>query len=376
MKVLGPRVIACAALVLLGCGGGEPRWAWEVQAPEEQGMDSTTLDGARAYAFQEGKNTQGVVVTRRGVLVAEWYEEGAGPESYAASWSMAKSFTSALIGIALEESLLPGLDVPLVDYYPVWEGSPRDQIRLEHILHMATGLKWNEDYDLSGARDSDVVQLVLATESPLAYVLERPLESTPGTVFLYSSGDTLLLSGVLAQATGMTAGEYAEERIFSRLDIEGAEWWRAKTGESLTYCCLDMTSRDFARFGLLYMHGGVWEGEQVVPAAWVDASLTPSPLYSGYGYQWWLRDSIDRDLPADTFAAEGHDGQFIYVIPSLELVVVRNGHYDKDLGPPIADPTLFLRYPSDGLTPGAGTLPPDSWSAVEFLSPILASIVD
>ena len=339
-------------------------------------MDATTLDGARAYAFQEGKYTQGVVVTRRGVIVAEWYEDGAGPQSYAASWSMAKSVTSALIGIAIDEGAIPDVHVPLADYYPVWGGSPHEQIRLEHVLQMASGLEWLEAYDLSSANESDVAQLVLTTESPLDYVLARPVESPPNTAYLYSSGDSLLLSGVLAQATGMSAGEYAADRLLSRLDIEGAEWWIAKTGETLTYCCLDMTTRDFARFGLLYMHGGLWGDEQVVPASWVTASLTPSPLYDGYGYQWWLSPSFADDLPDDSFAAQGHDGQYIYVVPSLELIVVRNGHYDKDMGPPIADPTLFLYYPSGGLNPGAGTMPPDSWSHTDFLRPILDSIVD
>lgn len=118
----------------------------------------------------------------------------------------------------------------------------------------------------------------------------------------------------------------------------------------------------------------MWDGEQLIPAAWVDASVTPASTYSGYGYQWWLEGKTSSGLPADLYAAEGHDGQFIYVIPSLELVVVRNGHYDKFDGPAIAEPQLFLRYPSDGLTPGGGTLPPDSWSHAQFLEPIIASI--
>ena len=92
------------------------------------------------------------------------------------------------------------------------------------------------------------------------------------------------------------------------------------------------------------------------------------------GGEWWLDGKVNPDLPPDLFMANGHDVQFIYVIPSLDLVVVRNGHYDKFQGPPIADPQLFLRYPSDGLTPGGGTLPPDSWSDAEFLRPILMSI--
>jgi CubicO group peptidase (beta-lactamase class C family) len=359
--------------VVAGCS--EPAWQWPVATPADQQMDAAILDGARAYAFQPGRHTQGVVVTRRGVLVAEWYEEGRSAASYGASWSMAKSFTSALVGIAIDEGLLPGVDVALVDYYPMWAGSTRDQIRLEHVLHMASGLEWVEDYSVAGANDSDVVQLVFTTESPLDYVLAKPAERPPGAMFEYSSGDTLLLSGMLAAATGMRAGDYATSRLFDRLDIE-ADWWRAKTGETLTYCCLDMPSRDFARFGLLYLQRGKWKGEQVVPEAWIDASLTPSPGYRGYGYQWWLDGNVDPALPADLFMANGHDGQFIYVIPSRELVVVRNGHYDKYAGEAVADPQLFLRYPSDGLVEGGGTIGPESWSHADFLRPILMSITD
>lgn len=358
--------------------GSEATWEWPTATPEAQAMDASVLEGARTYAFQPGKRTQGVVVTRRGTLVAEWYEDGRDATSYAASWSMGKSVTSALVGIAIDEGKIPSVTVPMTDYYPQWIGSPRDQIALEHVLHMTSGLDWEEIYQVDMANESDVVQLVFTTESPLAYVLDRPLRVTPGTTFNYSSGDTLLLSGMLQQATGRPAGEYAQEKLFGKLGIEAAEWWTARTGETLTYCCLDMTSRDFARIGLLYMQRGMWDGEQVVPQAWVDASLSPAPAYMGYGYQWWLegRTATDAIIPDDLFMANGHDGQYIYVIPSLELVVVRNGHYDKYEGEPIAHPTLFARYPSDGLTPESGTVPPDSWSHTQFLTPILDSITD
>jgi CubicO group peptidase (beta-lactamase class C family) len=360
-------------VTVVGCSS-EPAWEWPTSTPEEQGMSSGSLEAARQYAFLPGKNTQGVVVTRNGVLVAEWYEEGRDATSYAASWSVGKSFTSALVGIAIAEGKIPSVQSKLVDYYPQWAGSDREQITIEHTLRMSTGLMWNEDYVIANASSSDVVQLVFTTASPLDYVVAKPLEFPPDTMFEYSSGNTLLLSGVIQKATGKRAGDYAQDKLFSKLDIKGAEWWRAKTGETLTYCCLDMTSRDFARFGLLYLQHGVWDGEQVIAPEWVDASLTSAPTYAGYGYQWWLDGKVNRDLPADLFMANGHDGQFIYIIPSLGLVVVRNGHYDKFVGPAVADPQLFLRYPSDGLTPGGGTLPPDSWSHEDFLRPIIASI--
>jgi len=362
------------ALALVGCSSEPTRWEWPTSTPAEQGMDATVLEGARTYAFQPGKNTQGVVVTRHGTLVAEWYEEGRDATSYGGSWSMAKSFTSALVGIAIQEKKIPGVDVKLVDYYPEWAGSPREDITLENVLQMSTGLEWNEDYDVNNANGSDVVKLLFTTDSPLAYVVAKPLDVAPNTMFKYSSGNTLLMSGVLQQATGKRAGDYAREKIFDKIGITNGEWWRAKTGETLTYCCVDMSTRDFAKFGLLYMQQGMWEGEQVVPSAWVDASLTPATTYEGYGYQWWLEGKTDSMLPPDLFMANGHDGQYIYVIPSLDLVVVRNGHYDKFDGPPIADPQLFLRYPPDGLSPGGGTLAPDSWSHAQFLKPILDSI--
>jgi CubicO group peptidase (beta-lactamase class C family) len=366
---------AVLLLLVVGCSS-ETSWEWPESTPAEQGMDAAVLEGARTYAFQPGKHTQGVVVIRHGVLVAEWYEDGRDATSYGASWSMAKSFTSATVGIAIGEGKISGVDKKLVDYYPQWAGSPRDQITIEHVLHQSTGLMWDEDYVIEHATTSDVVHLVFATDSPLDYVLSKPLDVPPDSKFNYSSGNTLLLSGVIQQAVGERAGDYAQRKLFAKLGIKNGQWWRAKTGETLTYCCVDMTSRDFARFGLLYLQHGMFDGEQVVPASWVDASVMPAPAYNGYGYQWWLDPAYEQGLPADTFSADGHDGQYIYVIPSKDLVVVRNGHYDKFDGPPIADPQLFLRYPSDGLVEGGGTIPPDSWSTSEFLKPVLDSITD
>ena len=149
--------------------------------PAEQGMDATVLEGARTYAFQPGKNTQGVVVTRRGVLVAEWYEEGRDATSYAGSWSMAKSFTSALVGIAIDEGKIPGVDVKLVDYYPQWAGSPRADITLENVLHMSTGPR-------CGSRTTSIEQRERLGRRPARVHdrqsarlrLGKPLELPPG----------------------------------------------------------------------------------------------------------------------------------------------------------------------------------------------------
>lgn len=368
-----PMVVA--GLAVAACKGDDGiDDGWEVSTPAAEGMDAEVLEGARDYAFGDGKRTQGVVVVRNGRIAAEWYWERAGVDSYAASWSVGKSVASALIGIALDEGLIPSLDVPIADYVPSWQGTEHEAITLRSVMTMSSGLDWLEAYAISDFNDSDVIAMVVTEGSHLAIVEEQPIAHPPGDTFNYSSGDAMLLSAVLASATGMTAEEYGQEKLFAPLGIPGAEWWRDTAGDTLTYCCLDMRSRDFARFGQLYLDGGMHDGATVVPAAWVDDSLAPSPAYQGYGYMWWLIGATDASIPADTYAALGHDGQYIYVIPSLDLVVVRNGHYFKSPGDTVATPNLFDRYPSDGLVEDAGTAPPDSWEDAAFLGPIIDSI--
>nr|MBO2502508.1 class C beta-lactamase-related serine hydrolase [Thermoanaerobacterales bacterium] len=180
---------------------------WTVEDPEDHGMDPEVLEGAREYAFAEGRNTQGVVVVRDGVIVAEWYADGAGPDSWAASWSVAKSFTSALVGIAVEEGAIPGVDEPMTRWYPEWEGTPAADMTLEDVLQMSSGLAWTEDYSPESATGSDIIRMVVGERDHLAYAASVPPEVEPGTRWSYSSGDTMLLSGVLEQATGMPVHE-------------------------------------------------------------------------------------------------------------------------------------------------------------------------
>ncbi|HEY8525888.1 MAG TPA: serine hydrolase [Acidimicrobiales bacterium] len=351
-----------------------PGEEWAVADPADHGMDPALLEQARDYAFTDGMNTQGVVVVHDGEIVAEWYAEGADQDSWAASWSVAKSFTSALIGIAIEDGLIAGVDEPMSTWIPEWEGTDRADITLRDVLQMSSGLAWVEDYAPSSAGQSDIIRLVTGEADQLAYAASRPAANEPGEVWSYSSGDTMLLSAVIEEATGMSAAEYAEQELFEPLGMERVDWWQDAAGHTLTYCCLDTTSRGFARFGLLYARQGQWGDEQLVPEDWVEESLEPAPASDGaYGYQWWL-DPVEG-LPDDAFAAQGHDGQFIYVIPSLDLVVVRNGTYVKDPGPAVADPNLFEHYPPQGIVPGRGTINPErEWDAAEFLSPIVESL--
>lgn len=350
---------------------------WVIEEPADEGMDAATLEGARDYAFVDGRNTQGVVVVRNGAIVSEWYADGADADSWTASWSVAKSFSSAVTGIAVEEGAIGGIDDPASAYLTEWKGTDKAAITVEDILHMQSGLQWDEDYRPSSLETSDVVQMGLRANE-LQYAADRPVAVPPGTVFNYSSGDAMILAGVVEGAVGEPMRDYAAEHLFEPIGMEQADWWEDAEGNTLGYCCLDSTARGFARFGLLYLREGRWGDEQVIPEAWVRTSVenaSPQPDDPGYGYMWWLLDDVDG-VPDDAYAAQGHDGQFIYVIPSLDLVVVRTGTYVKDPGPSTADPNLFGVYPPDDLVPGKGTKPPDEWDEGAFLRPIVESVQD
>jgi CubicO group peptidase (beta-lactamase class C family) len=350
-----------------------PGATWQVDTPERHHMDDATLARARSYAFQDGKHTQGVVVVRDGAIVAEWYAPGADEQSWAASWSMAKSVTSALVGIAIDEGKIPGIEVPMTTYFPDWAQRGLGDVTLRDVLEMSSGLAWNESYSPSELATSDVIKMVVQSPDELAYAASRPKADPPGTRFNYTSGGSMLLSGVLQQATGDSVEEYAKQKLWSPLRASKVDMWSDAAGHTLTYCCVDTTSRDFARFGLLYLDRGRWGDRQVVPASWVERSVAGSRAAPDtYGLQWWLSD-VDG-VPHDMFSARGHDGQYIYVVPSLDLVVVRNGTYHKFDGPSVADPNLFGRYPSEGLVADLGTTPPDDWDDGAFLRPIVESI--
>ncbi len=344
---------------------------WQVAPPSEEGLDGTLLDAARAYAFDPAFHTQGVVVIRGGRLVAEWYAPGEGPRSWSASWSVGKSFTSALIGIAIAQGKIPSVDVPMTTYFPEWIGTPKATMTLRQVLHMESGLKWDEDYTPSTAATSDIIQMLLQPDE-LDYAKNRPYEVAPGTRWAYSSGDAMLLSQVIQQATGMPADAYARQVLFDPIGAKQVEWWRDADNHTLTYCCLDTTTRNFARFGLLYLNGGNWNGQQVVPASWVTDSLTPTALSNGqYGYQWWITSAPGMGT---VYMANGFDGQFIYIIPSLDMVIARNGDYVKSECDPIASPNLFSHYPPSNIVPGQGTRPPEGWSHQAFLAAVDAAV--
>lgn len=350
-----------------------PTATWTFASPEDMGMSSSKLEEARAYAMRPDHETQSVVVVRGGAIVGEWFAEGADADSWATSWSMAKSFTSALVGIAIDEGWIDGVDEPLSAFYPEWSGTPKGEIRLRSLLHMQSGIAYYEDY--ADLERSDTIKMGLSPDA-LGYVESLPLEVAPDSRWAYASSDTLLLGGVLERVTGRSASDLARERLFEPLGMHRAEWWVDGAGHSLSFCCIDAPTRELAKFGLLFLRNGQWGSSSIVSPEWVERSTLGdrAPLNPGYAYQWWNRD-IDPNspLPSDVYSARGEDEQVIYVVPSLDLVVVRSGRFAKPPGDAVAEDGFIREMLIRGLGP-YGTKSPTLWEEVPFLGRIINAI--
>jgi CubicO group peptidase (beta-lactamase class C family) len=297
--------------------------------------DRSRLQAALQWAFSEPnpallRRTRAVVVLHKGRLVAERYAEGFTKDTPLPGWSMAKSVENALVGILVKEGKLSVSD-PLA--IPEWSApdDPRRKITLEHLLRMSSGLQFREDY-----RDplADVTYMLFGAADAGAYAAAKPLEAAPGTRWSYSSGT----SNIIARAMRRTVGDtdyldFPRRALFEQVGMASAVMETDAGGTFVGSSFMYATARDWARFGLLYLHDGVWAGKRILPEGWVAYARTPAPSAAErhYGAHFWLRVSRgyrcggDEPLPADSFHAIGFGGQFITVIPSRELVLVRLG---------------------------------------------------
>lgn len=265
--------------------------------------------------------TVGFLVIQRDSILYERYFDKYEESSLVASFSMAKSFTSALFGIAIEEGHIGSVDDFLVDYIPELKKQGLDDIRLRDVLQMTTGIHHAENYFNPFA---GVARLYYGRRLR-KQVLKLRQEYEAGLYFHYMSVNTQLLGEVLVRATGKTLTEYMQEKIWGPIGMEYPASWsidQRRNGIEKAFCCINAAARDFAKFGRLYLRGGNWEGKQLVPTEWVKMSTkvdAQNGARVGYQYQWWL-PSKEGD-----FTAEGHLGQFIYVNPMKDLVIVRLG---------------------------------------------------
>jgi CubicO group peptidase (beta-lactamase class C family) len=345
---LGKLLPAHAADPILPAGSLAPYFPtteFRTAMPAEAGFDATKLAAAVALAPTHS-HTQGLIVLRHGYVVAERYVAPFTATTLHESASVAKSFSSALVGIAIKEGLLPGVDEPICKYYTEWGCDPSNQhskITIAHVMNLKTGIQWTEDWRIGYTGTNDAFSPNL-----LDLVLSRPVVDPPGTKQRYSTGDPALLSGVIQKVAGKTAFEYAKEKVFKPLGISTLNWNSDNKGRTTTFAGIQATVRDYAKFGFLYLRHGQWDGQEVVPGSWIDfTTRAVDPCHQQYSYLWHINLPIRlgdadpkcsgflqcdpttfADLPASGFFAIGVYGQLILILPSADIVIARVGQDD------------------------------------------------
>jgi CubicO group peptidase (beta-lactamase class C family) len=348
-------------------------FSWSFSSPQEEGMDSDKLKKALEYAFDDDFSTQGLIVVRNGKVVIEQYQDisdstisgllsvfsdkeilswGTGltqddlkdifgnkdKDSLATSWSSAKSITSTLIGIAIEEGFIDSVDEYASRYLPDWIGTDKENsVTIKNLLEMRSLLKCPQ----GGNGGSSIYY----QEDQLAPSKERNFdqdisEANPPYFnnWVYCNADTMLLGEILLNATGKSVQEFGDYYLFSKVGMT-VDWWKDGKGNYLAYCCVDMTTRDFAKFGLLWSNAGFWGGEQIIPPGWIAESLSSKinidwSETTFYNYQWYTHNKFtdtDDSIEVHGFGTKGYNTNNIWIIPSYNLIIVRNSLYHRHI---------------------------------------------
>lgn len=258
----------------------------------------------------------GLIVVHQDKILLEYYAEGNGENTRWISFSVSKSITSMLIGAAIKDGYIESVKEPVINYLPRLRGTAYEHATIEDVLHMASGVKWDENYD---DPNSDVAKAGgLNGQELVNYLAALPVQSTPGETFNYSTGETNLVGQILRAAIGNNASTYLMRKIWQPFGMEFDASWSLdnENGDELGGCCLNATLRDYARLGIFSMtNGRLADGSHVLPENWMKDSTTPSKGLARYGYLWWLTgDEI-------SYAARGIFGQMIFVDPNKELVI-------------------------------------------------------
>lgn len=307
--------------------------SWHVGLPEEHRMRPEMFE--QLHAALAGSEVYAMLTAKDGVIIDEYYQEGYDETSRFALHSCSKSFTGALVGIAIGQGLISGVEDLLSSYLPqaAESGGSKGTLTLSHLLTHTSGLEWYE----WGGGYSNWTEFQSA-ENWVEYILGRSQAAEPGALFNYSTGNTHLLAAALEEAAGMSALKYGRQFLFGPAGMDSVEWGTDPQGVTDGGNGIRMTARDAARFGQVVLQGGAWQGEQLIPAEWVEQSTAiqnagPGGRTGQYGYQWWIRPFGAGEY--DTFYAFGAWGQYILVVPELSLVTVIASHYPSNSYAPL-----------------------------------------
>ncbi len=297
-------------------------------------MDQSKLDSAISSAFDDEKRTAAVVVVYKGELVGEkyWREKGINEDTRMWGWSMNKSIVNALLGILVREGRLDvNASAPITE----WLTDRRRDITIAELMHMSSGLKWDENYGTA----SDATNMLFRKTDSYKLSVSAPFGKEPNLIWMYSSGTANILSGIIRTTikNDMEYYSFPYKELFQKTGMYSmvleADAAGTFVGASYGYA----TARDWARFGLLYYRDGVWNKDSILPKGWIDFTRTPVKASEGkYGALFWLNEAHQlKDAPPDTYSCQGHRGQRVFIIPSRNLVVVRLGfsqeHFNQNL---------------------------------------------
>lgn len=293
--------------------------------PEGEPLDI----GVDVDAYMKAQRTAGLVIVHDGKIRLEKYGLDFSGDGKWTSFSVAKSFTSTLVGAAIKDGYIKSIDDKVSVYIPDLKGSVYDDVSIEQLLTMTSGVKWNEDY---GDPKSDVALFNAhkakdGMDVTVSYMRNLSREAPAGTKWVYKTGETNLIGVLVSQATKKTLSQYLSEKIWAPFGMEqDASWLLGSTGHEISGCCIQASTRDYARMGLFMLGGGMAGGKAVLPDGWIAAATTKqaetSEAENGYGYQWWTVND-------GSYAAQGIFGQGIFIDPKRKLIIASNSNWPQ-----------------------------------------------
>lgn len=323
---------------------------WKVSTLETEGIDTETIELLTSRIHNNKyKHIYSMAIVKNGALVHEAYFNGRDRNSRIKLHSITKSVTSMLIGIAIENREIGGLDETVMTYLPNYgryvDDPRKNAITLKHILTLKTGWRWDEESAIYDDAENSHYWME-ESDDWLKYVIEQPIENEPGERFVYNTGAVHLLSGVIRNATGMYADRYAETFLLRPLGITEYKWIKDVkgypcTGGSNGGLCLN--ARDLAKIGLMVMRGGQWNGRQVVPQEWLDEAVRGQfqvGTIQKFGYLWWSGSIKIKGKKLDYVQASGYGGQLLHLVPEIDLIIVFQS-WSRDEGADILAPLLM-----------------------------------
>ena len=286
---------------------------------------NTVAESDALQNLNEGGKTKSFLVIKNDSILFEKYYDGYDQTSLSNSFSVAKSIVTSMMGKAIMEGKIKGLDQPVSDYFEEYNEGLASELTVGDLARMSSGMKWSEKY----YSVINITSESYFTKDLRSVILRQKIIDKPGQGFRYSSGDTQLLGMVIEKATGVSLSEYLSEKFWKPMGAENNALWQIDSenyGMEKAYCCIAATARDFARFGKLYINKGKWNDEVILDSSFVELSIQPSFKDSPYyGYGWWLYDYEGKKV----FTMNGHRGQFVISFPEENIIIVRQGDFNE-----------------------------------------------